>query len=81
MLSDIQLIGYTRHPFSTLDEVRDTVFHFDQQYLEKNPDFVMGNVICAIQSMLTGLGDFDVYFNRITDTLSHDPNGFLYYNE
>lgn len=34
----------------------------------------MGNVICAIQSILTGLGDCTVYLKRIEDTLAQDPN-------
>lgn len=34
----------------------------------------MGNVICAIQSILTGLGDCTVYLKRIEDTLVQDPN-------
>jgi hypothetical protein len=35
----------------------------------------MGNVICAITSILTGLDDFKLYFDRIEDALKQDPNG------
>lgn len=39
----------------------------------------MGNVICAIQSILTGLGEFDVYYKRIEDALAQDPNRMVVY--
>lgn len=38
----------------------------------------MGNVICAISSYLTGLGDERVYYDRIKDTFSQDPNRLLF---
>ena len=37
----------------------------------------MGNVICAIQSILTGLGDFNTYYKRVEDVLVQDPNGII----
>ena len=70
----LQLIIGTNHPFPTLDDVFYEEFVHDIQYLNKTPDFVMGNVICAIQSILTGLGDCTVYLKRIEDTLAQDPN-------
>lgn len=70
----LQLIIGINHPFPTLDDVFCEEFVDDIQYLNKTPDFVMGNVICAIQSILTGLGDCTVYLKRIEDTLAQDPN-------
>lgn len=35
----------------------------------------MGNVICCISSLLSGLGTPKVYFDRIEDALKSDPKG------
>ena len=36
----------------------------------------MGNVICAISSLLSGLGDVNIYQDRIKDALSQDPDRY-----
>ena len=58
----LDLIYYHQYPFNRLDE-----------YLTTHPDFVMGNVICCISSLLSGLGTPKVYFDRIEDALKSDP--------
>ena len=42
--------------------------------LGRAPDFVMGNVLCALTSHFSGLGDEVVYYDRVKEALAQDAN-------
>lgn len=39
----------------------------------------MGNIICCISSLVSGLGDSQVYFNRLKDAFSVESSRIINY--